>query len=105
MAFCSAGDLSIYIRKRGELAALSASNQGLLPEHRDREQGRVLYPHPKEGGLNETIVRHFLGQLGASPAPGARAGWLTCCRSVDALKFLRAQNVIHRDIKPQVSWC
>ncbi|SCV69825.1 BQ2448_1219 [Microbotryum intermedium] len=87
MAFCSAGDLSIYIRKRGEVAALSASNQGLLPTQtrnlKDSELRHVLYPHPKEGGLNETIVRCFLSQL------------------VDALRFLRSKNVIHRDIKPQ----
>lgn len=65
MAFCSAGDLSLYIRKRGDLAALSASNQGLLPDVGRREEVKpVMYPHPKEGGLNETIVRCFLGQLG-----------------------------------------
>ena len=65
MAFCSAGDLSIYIRKRGDLAALTASNQGLLPEVKVEAIGKIVYPHPKEGGLNETIVRHFLGQLGS----------------------------------------
>lgn len=67
MAFCSAGDLSVYIKKRGDLAALTASNQGLLPEQTDLAQSepkRIMYPHPKEGGLNETIVRCFLGQLG-----------------------------------------
>ncbi|SGY13789.1 BQ5605_C010g05977 [Microbotryum silenes-dioicae] len=84
MAFCSAGDLSVYIRKRGEVVALSASNQGLLPAQsrslKDSELHRVLYPHPKEGGLNETIMRCFL---------------------IDALRFLRSKNVIHRDIKPQ----
>ncbi|GAA6003097.1 hypothetical protein JCM10207_001987 [Rhodosporidiobolus poonsookiae] len=85
MDYCSAGDLSIYIRKRGDLPSLTASNAGLLPDARRKEVDptRVLYPHPKEGGLNETIVRCFLGQL------------------VDALRFLRSQNVIHRDIKPQ----
>jgi serine/threonine-protein kinase ULK/ATG1 len=68
MDFCSAGDLSVYIRKRGDLPSLTASNQGLLPDTRRKELDptRVLYPHPKEGGLNETIVRCFLGQLGAS---------------------------------------
>ncbi|KAI5475162.1 serine/threonine protein kinase ATG1 [Pseudohyphozyma bogoriensis] len=86
MAFCSAGDLSVYIRKRGDLPSLHASNAGLVPEpgrSPTPDQRKVLYPHPKDGGLNETIVRCFLGQLH------------------DALRFLRAQNVIHRDIKPQ----
>lgn len=70
MAFCSAGDLSLYIRKRGDLVALTASNQGLLPDpikSKEAELRPVLYPHPKDGGLNETIVRCFLGQLGESP--------------------------------------
>lgn len=65
MAFCSAGDLSLYIKKKGDLAALSASNQGLLPAgQKEAPLGRVMYPNPKEGGLNETIVRCFLGQIG-----------------------------------------
>ncbi|GAA5987795.1 hypothetical protein JCM10908_007219 [Rhodotorula pacifica] len=85
MDFCSAGDLSIYIRKRGDLPSLTASNQGLPAEERmvTSAAEKVLYPHPKEGGLNETIVRCFLGQL------------------VDGLRFMRNANVIHRDIKPQ----
>ncbi|KWU43996.1 kinase-like protein, partial [Rhodotorula sp. JG-1b] len=85
MDFCSAGDLSIYIRKRGDLPSLTASNQGLPAEEGIVTSGteKVLYPHPKEGGLNETIVRCFLGQL------------------VDGLRFMRNANVIHRDIKPQ----
>lgn len=67
MDFCSAGDLSLYIRKRGDLPSLTASNAGLLPDSPARKPSdKVLYPHPKEGGLNETIVRCFLGQLGAS---------------------------------------
>jgi serine/threonine-protein kinase ULK/ATG1 len=68
MDFCSAGDLSIYIRKRGDLPSLTASNQGLPAEQGIVASGteKVLYPHPKEGGLNETIVRCFLGQLGES---------------------------------------
>lgn len=69
MAFCSAGDLSLYIRKRGDLVALTASNQGLLQDGgkaTELDLRRVMYPHPKEGGLNETIVRCFLGQLGQS---------------------------------------
>ena len=67
MAFCSAGDLSVYIKARGDVQALTASNQGLLPASAtgiDVGIRKVLYPHPKEGGLNEMIVRCFLGQLG-----------------------------------------
>lgn len=47
---------------------------------------RERYPHPRDGGLNELVVRCFLGQL------------------AEALKFLRNQNIIHRDIKPQVRY-
>jgi serine/threonine-protein kinase ULK/ATG1 len=69
MDLCTAGDLALYIRKRGDLPSLEASNQGLLPERsssRELDPKKVLYPHPKEGGLNETIVRCFLDQLGKS---------------------------------------
>ena len=69
MDLCEAGDLALYIRKRGDLPSLEASNQGLLPERsasRELDPKKVLYPHPKEGGLNETIVRCFLDQLGES---------------------------------------
>jgi serine/threonine-protein kinase ULK2 len=41
------------------------------------------YPNPPVGGLNEAVVRHFLQQLAS------------------ALSFLRSQNLIHRDVKPQ----
>lgn len=59
MAFSSAGDLSQYIRKRGLVEGLSI---------KDRTTGyrRPIFdnfPHPKEGGLNEVVVRSFLGQL------------------------------------------
>jgi serine/threonine-protein kinase ULK/ATG1 len=72
MDLCTAGDLALYIRKRGDLPSLEASNQGLLPERsssRELDPKKVLYPHPKEGGLNETIVRCFLDQLGKSHVP------------------------------------
>ena len=69
MAFCSSGDLSHFIKKRGEV-------ESLVP-HDPRSSGssaslRPLYPHPKDGGLNEAVVRCFLGQLGPS-APASRS--------------------------------
>lgn len=67
MPFCSAGDLSQYIKRRGIIPALTASNQGLLPSELELVGGerlrQVLYPHPEEGGLNEVVVKCFLGQL------------------------------------------
>lgn len=71
MAYCSAGDLSQYIRKRGQVAGLPMNS------------AQARYPHPKDGGLNEMVVRSFLGQLS------------------EAIKCFRAQDIIHRDIKPQ----
>ncbi len=80
MAFCSGGDLSIYIKKRGRLSTLD-----YYPY--DGAKEKVFWPHPKEGGLDGRVARCFLGQL------------------AEALLFLRARNLIHRDIKPQVSQC
>ncbi|GAA96795.1 uncharacterized protein L969DRAFT_79771 [Mixia osmundae IAM 14324] len=80
MAFCSAGDLSQYIRHRGQVAALSTAT---LATPSTSQSALDRYPHPPEGGLNEVIVREFLGQLAT------------------ALEFLRSSNIIHRDIKPQ----
>lgn len=61
MDFCSGGDLSIYIRKRGKLASLDYH----LPDPTGRTEGRmVFWPHPAVGGLDDFVVRNFLGQLG-----------------------------------------
>ncbi|KAH9077574.1 kinase-like protein [Lactarius deliciosus] len=75
MEYCSGGDLTNYIKKRGRVENLEyIPEPGAAPQY---------YPHPKTGGLAEIVVRSFLRQL-------ARA-----------LKFLRQRNLIHRDIKPQ----
>ncbi|KAH8112774.1 kinase-like protein [Phellopilus nigrolimitatus] len=75
MEYCSGGDLTNYIKKRGKVDTLE-----YVPSP---GAGPTYYPHPKSGGLDEIVVRSFLRQL-------ARA-----------LKFLRSRNLIHRDIKPQ----
>ncbi|KAI0318208.1 kinase-like protein [Amylostereum chailletii] len=75
MEYCSGGDLTNYIKKRGRVETLEYIPEvGAAPQY---------YPHPRSGGLAEIVVRSFLRQL-------ARA-----------LKFLRQRNLIHRDIKPQ----
>ncbi|KAJ4490043.1 other/ULK/ULK protein kinase [Lentinula aciculospora] len=75
MEYCSGGDLTHYIKKRGRVETLEyVPSPGAAPQY---------YPHPRTGGLDEIVVRSFLRQL-------ARA-----------LKFLRQRNLIHRDIKPQ----
>ncbi|KAF7366818.1 Serine/threonine-protein kinase ATG1 [Mycena sanguinolenta] len=75
MEYCSGGDLTNYIKKRGRVETLQyAPSEGAALQ---------FYPHPRTGGLDEMVVRSFLRQL-------ARA-----------LKFLRHRNLIHRDVKPQ----
>ncbi|KAI9652085.1 MAG: Serine/threonine-protein kinase [Alyxoria varia] len=73
MEYCGFGDLSHFVKKRDKLSAHPITAE-LLQN----------YPNPAAGnGFNEVIVRHFAKQLAA------------------ALQFLRSQNLIHRDLKPQ----
>lgn len=57
MAFCSSGDLSQYIRRRGLSASIARNFPSTAAPLNER------FPNPREGGLNEVIVRCFLGQL------------------------------------------
>jgi hypothetical protein len=50
MEFCSLGDLSNYIKRRGDVNSIAATDPGAPPL--------------KPNGLNEYVVRHFLLQLG-----------------------------------------
>ena len=72
MEYCELGDLSMFIKKRDKLGTNPATH----------EMARK-YPATPNGGLHEVVTRHFLQQLGS------------------ALKFLRASNYVHRDVKPQ----
>ncbi|RMD42163.1 hypothetical protein DV735_g2942, partial [Chaetothyriales sp. CBS 134920] len=72
MEYVALGDLSQFIKKRDSVAA-SPMVAGMMDK----------YPNPRVGGLHEVVVRHFLQQLAS------------------ALAFLRARNLIHRDVKPQ----
>jgi serine/threonine-protein kinase ULK/ATG1 len=100
MDYCSGGDLSFYIKKRGRLPTL----EFVPPEGGPKR----FWIHPEEGGLDEVVVKCFLGQLSRSLPPlsvDLWQPWLTACVALlpaSALKFLRSQNLIHRDIKPQV---
>jgi len=77
MDYCSGGDLSQYIKARGRVESLQyVPEPGAAPIH---------FPHPKSGGLDERVVKSLLLQL------------------ADALKFLRRRDLMHRDLKPQVS--
>ena len=56
LEFCSGGDLANYIKKRGRVDTLQyIPSPGAPPQY---------YPHPKSGGLDITVVRSFLRQLG-----------------------------------------
>ncbi|GME74709.1 unnamed protein product [Ambrosiozyma monospora] len=74
MEYCSLGDLSNFIRKRDQLVSSHPIIGPIL----------VKYPSPPQShGLNKVIVVNFVKQLAS------------------ALQFLRSQNLVHRDIKPQ----
>lgn len=77
MDFSAGGDLSQYIRKKGVMSAQDTMSRSFLQEAQK-------WPHPNEGGLNERVVRSFIEQLAS------------------AMEFMRARNIVHRDIKPQV---
>jgi len=72
MEYVALGDLSYFIKKRDTI-----KNSEMVGNM------MVKYPNPRAGGLHEVVVRHFLQQLAS------------------ALQFLRARNLIHRDVKPQ----
>ena len=56
MEYCSGGDLTNYIKKRGRVENLEyIPEPGAAPQY---------YPHPRTGGLAEIVVRSFLRQLG-----------------------------------------
>lgn len=72
MEYCQLSDLSQFLKKRMNLAT--------LPETADIFQ---RYPNPQHGGFNEVLSRHFIKQ------------------TFSALEYLRSQDLLHRDIKPQ----
>ncbi|EXJ96428.1 ULK/ULK protein kinase [Capronia coronata CBS 617.96] len=72
MEYVALGDLSHFIKRRNEIKDSELVGNMM-----------VKYPNPRYGGLHEVVVRHFLQQLAS------------------ALQFLRARNLIHRDVKPQ----
>lgn len=74
MEYCALGDLSYFIRKRDQLKITHPIVRSVLER----------YPSPSgSNGLNNTLVINFIKQLAS------------------ALEFLRSQNLVHRDIKPQ----
>lgn len=73
MEYCSLGDLSFFFRKRKELI----NSHPLIASLFQR------YPPAPDNGLHEDLARHFLKQLAS------------------ALEFLRENDLVHRDIKPQ----
>ncbi|CAM1502971.1 Fc.00g077470.m01.CDS01 [Cosmosporella sp. VM-42] len=72
MEYCELGDLSLFIKKRDKLITHSATH----------DMARK-YPSAPNSGLHEVVIRHFLKQL------------------TSALEFLRTNNYVHRDVKPQ----
>ncbi|KIW17526.1 hypothetical protein PV08_04720 [Exophiala spinifera] len=72
MEYVALGDLSHFIKRRDQIKDSELVGNTM-----------IKYPNPRHGGLNEVLSRHFLQQLAS------------------ALQFLRARDLIHRDVKPQ----
>jgi serine/threonine-protein kinase ULK/ATG1 len=83
MEFCTGNDLSVYLRQRGHIETLDFVPRIYESNMVASRGGKVFWPHPPAGGLDERVTRCFLGQL------------------AEAVRFLRTQDLIHRDIKPQ----
>ncbi|KAI8620655.1 hypothetical protein BC830DRAFT_1225209 [Chytriomyces sp. MP71] len=77
MEFCRLGDLSAYIKRKGNVLP-----HGVSPLTHTQQQPSNALASPW-GGINEAIVRHFLAMLAS------------------ALETLRSLSLIHRDLKPQ----
>lgn len=75
MEYCALGDLTFLIRKRKELTETHPLLKSVFEK----------YPPPSlnHNGLHRAFIVNYLQQLAS------------------ALKFLRAKNLVHRDIKPQ----
>ena len=58
MDYCALGDLSQFIKRRNQFGHYYGPELGKVLE---------LYPPGNGGGLNESLVKHFLRQLGIIP--------------------------------------
>lgn len=82
MQYCRMGDLSNYLKTRQRISPLKIVD---APPEADPFAALVddHTVHPHDGGLHYEFARSFLAQLAS------------------ALQFMRAKNIVHRDIKPQ----
>lgn len=64
MEYCSGNDLSIYLRNRGRIETLDFVPRIYESNMVASRGGKVFWPHPASGGLDERVTRCFLGQLG-----------------------------------------
>lgn len=65
MQFCSQGDLAVYIKSHSKSHSQDKHQSPRpleIPHPASSPSER--FPHPTDGGLNEWVVRSFLGQLG-----------------------------------------
>ena len=102
MEYCTGSDLSVYIKGRGRLETLDfVPRPGSGISTANPSVGdKIFWPHPASGGIDERVTRNFLGQLGKLLCDLYRRA---SDESAAALKFLRTMDLIHRDLKPQVS--
>ena len=93
MEYCSGGDLTNYIKKRGRV-----ENLQYIPEPSAAPQ---YYSHPRTGGLAEIASSAVSYEATRYELTSPHLSQILTRFIARALKFLRQRNLIHRDIKPQ----
>ena len=82
MEYCTRSDQCIYISNRGKVPTLDFTPRPSMFidfAPKSESTGKIFWPHPTTGGIDERVTRSFLGQLGAcslAALPSVETEWV-----------------------------